>query len=163
MSKRQLDSRYKDLVDYVNERKHCKGLGDILSEAIKEGKQNHYDGSNLWSILFNLYVTALDDTDFVDLTRTIVDIYNNNYELAEAESYWRFKELEGFDRHDLYFGTIGGNVPLIVDIEQNGVAKKCTKLELNEYLRDTELTADNFTTVEEIDNDQFSNKVSTGY
>lgn len=38
-----------------------------------------------------------------------------------------------------------------------------SKRQLNNYLSDTELTADNFTSVEEIDNDQFSNKVSTGY
>ena len=153
MSKRQLNSKYEDLVDYVNERKHCKGLGDILSEAIKEGKQNHYDGSKLWSILFNLYVTALDDTDFVDLTRTIVDIFEGNYDLEEPENYWKFKELRGFASHDLYFGITFDDEPLLVDISDGGTAEECTKSELNNYLRGTELTADNFTPVEEIDND----------
>lgn len=153
MSKRQLSNRYKDLVDYVNEHKDSEYLSDILSEAIKEGKRNNDKASRLWNILESLYITALDDTDFIDLTKTIVDIFEDNYELEESENYWKFKELVGFGRHDLYFGTIDIDVPLIVDIEQHGIAKKCTKSELNNYLCDTKLTADNFKSVEEIEND----------
>lgn len=153
MSKRQLSSKYKDLVDYVNERKHYEDFGDILSGAIKEGKQNYNDGSKLWSILFDLYVTALNDTDFVDLTRTIVDIFEGNYDLEESENYWKFKELRGLARHDLYFGITFDDEPLLVDISDGNNVEKYTKSELNNYLHDTELTADNFTPVEEIEND----------
>lgn len=151
--KRQLNSKYEDLVDYVNERKHCKGLGDILSEAIKEGKRNNDKDSKLRNILESLYITALDDTDFIDLTKTIVDIFEDNYDLEESENYWKFKELRGFGRCDLYFGITFDDEPLLVDISDCGTAEKCTKTELNSYLLDTNLTVDNFANVEDIEND----------
>ena len=53
----------------------------------------------------------------------------------------------------MYFGITFDDEPLLVDISDGGTAEKCTKTELSNYLRDTELTADNFTPVEEIEND----------
>ena len=152
MSKRKLDSKYKDLVEYVND-KHYEDLVDILSGAIREGKRTYNEDSKLWGILDHLYITPLSGSEFGELTKTIVDIYNDNYELEEPKYYWLFRELRGLDRCDLYFGTAFGGEPLLVDISAGGTAKKCTKTELNSYLLDTNLTADNFANIEDIEND----------
>ncbi|GEO48390.1 hypothetical protein [Companilactobacillus kimchii] len=151
MSKRQLGSRYKDLVDYIEN--EDESLTDFLTEAIEEGYAFHNRNNKLWRILEDLYTTPLVDFEFGDLTKTIVDIFEDNYELEEPECYWVFKELKEFGRHNLYFGITFDDEPLLVDISDGGTAERCTKSELNNYLRDTELTADNFTPVEEIDND----------
>jgi len=152
MSKRQLSSRYKNLVDYIEN--GDESLHGFLTEALEEGCKFSNRDNKLWRILEDLYKTPLKDFEFGDLTKTIVDIFEGNYELEELNFYWKFKELEGVSRHALYFGTINDHVPLIIDIEQNGVpAKKCTKSELNKYLCDTDLTADNFTPVAKIEND----------
>ena len=152
MSKRKLDSKYKDLVEYMND-KHYEDLVDILSGAIREGKRTYNEDSKLWDILDHLYTTPLSGSEFGELTKTIVDIYNDNYELEEPKYYWLFRELRGLCRCDLYFGTTFGDEPLLVDISDGGTAKKCTKTELNSYLLDTELTADNFANIEDIEND----------
>jgi len=102
MSKRQLDSKYKDLVEYVND-KHSEfeSLATILKRAIKEGNKMLDGGNPLWDILNPLYTTTLDSDDFSDLTKTIVDIYNGNYELQEPKYYWRFN-LQGVSRTYYY-------------------------------------------------------------
>jgi len=144
MTKRQLDSKYKDLVEYVKDMKDgtdLKGVLDWLNGNFKE-----FNGLEIVSI-----IDKLDDSSD-EFISTIVDIYNDNYELKESSYYWKFKELRGPGRCDLYFGTTNDDEPLLVDIEQNGFAEKCTKSELNNYLRYTELTADNFTLMEEIEN-----------
>lgn len=151
MSKRQLNSKYKDLVDYVEN--GDESLTEFLTEAIEEGYVFHDKGNKPWRILDGLYTTPLADYEFGDLTKTIVDIFEGNYELEESKSYWKFKELRGFDRCDLYFGITFDDEPLLVDISDGGTAEECTKSELNNYLCDTELTADNFTPVEEQKND----------
>lgn len=143
--KRQLDSKYKDLVEYVKDMKDgtdLKGVLDWLNDGFKE-----VNGLEIVSI-----IDKLDDSSD-EFISTIVDIYNDNYELKESSCYWKFKELRGLARCDLYFGIIFDSEPLLIDIRNCGTAEKCTKSELNNYLCDTELTADNFTPVEEIEND----------
>lgn len=151
MSKRQLNSKYKDLVDYVEN--EDESLTEFLTEAIEEGYVFHDKGNELWRILDGLYTTPLADYEFGDLTKTIVDIFEGNYELEESKSYWKFKELRGFDRCDLYFGITVDAEPLLVDPEELGAPEECTKTELNSYLVNTNLTIDNFIPVEEIEND----------
>jgi len=153
MSKRQLSSKYKDLVDYVNEQKPEKTLVKILDDATRQAKDCYNPGSKLWIILEELYTTCLYDNEIIDLVETIIDIYNSNYKLENPKYYWLFKELRGLDRCDLYFGTTFGDEPLLVDISDGDTAKKCTKTELNSYLLDTNLTADNFANIEDIEND----------
>lgn len=81
MSKRQLSSKYKDLVDYVNEKKPEKTLVNILDNATRQAKECYNPGSKLWIILEELYTTYLSDNEIIDLVETIIDIYNSNYEL----------------------------------------------------------------------------------
>ena len=151
MSKRRLSSRYKDLVDYIeNENKSLTGF---LTEAIEEGCKFSNRDNKLWRSLEDLYTTPLSDSEFGELTKTIVDIFEGNYELEEPKYYWLFKELRGLDRCDLYFGSTFEDEPLLVDISGGGTAEKCTKTELNSYLWDTDLTADNFANIEDIEND----------
>lgn len=161
MAKRQLSSKYKDLVDYVNKYKYSKRLADVLSEAIKEGESAFGNCNELWVILNALYVMRLNDSDFSDLTKTIVDIYNDNYELEEPKYYWKFNELTGGFVHDLYLSIRVGYPDTklsdkncgLLDPEQYHIMK-FTKSNVNQYLMDnTNLTIDNFNPVEEISHD----------
>lgn len=150
MSKRQLDSKYRDLAGWVKQIKHdgaSHSLAFILSclyDLRNEGK--------ISDILNNLNedLTLISSNNLIPI---ITDIYNNNYKLEESSCYWKFKELRGLGRCDLYFGTTFNDEPLLLDMSDCGTAGKCTKSELNSYLLDTNLTADNFTPVEEIEND----------
>ncbi|GAB5055912.1 hypothetical protein COSHB9_02990 [Companilactobacillus alimentarius] len=158
MSKRQLGSRYKDLVDYINERKNnyeiMKLCKDIFEETnIWDQDIPGFSRTKEYKMIFPIYNDDFDWPDRDKLVPIIVDIYNDNYELEEPKYYWLFKELRGLGRCDLYFGIIFDDEPLLIDISDCGTAEKCTKSELNDYLHDTELTADNFTPVEEIEND----------
>ena len=149
--KRRLSSRYKNLVDYIeNENKSLTGF---LTEAIKESRKFHDGDNNLWRSIEDLYTLPLSDSEFGELTKTIVDIFEDNYELEEPKYHWKFKELRGLNKCDLYFGSTFDDEPLLILTSNGGAPEKCTKSELNEYLRDTELTADIFTPVEEIEND----------
>lgn len=153
--KRQLGSKYRELVKYINEHKNnfeimklCKDIfeetdiWDINTPATKEYK-----------MIFSICNSDFDWPDRDKLVPIIVDIYNDNYELEEPKYYWLFKELRGLGRCDLYFGTTFDDEPLLVDISDGGTAKKCTKTELNSYLFDTNLTVDDFVNVEEQEND----------
>ena len=156
MSKRRLSIRYKNLVDYIESKSKSKSksLTDFLTDVIEEDHKFPDKDNKLWRILEDIYTTPfLSESEFGESIKTIIDIYNNNYELEEPKYYWKFKELRGFARHDLYFGTTFDDEPLLVDISNGGTAEECIKSELNKYLSDTELTADNFTPVEEIEND----------
>lgn len=150
--KRRLSNTYKNLVDYIEN--GDEGLADFLTEMIEEGCKKFPNRDNkLWRIIEDLYITPLEDFELGELTKTIVDIFEGNYELEEPSCYWKFKELRGFDRCDLYFGTTFDDEPLLVDISDCGTAKKCTKTEFNNFLSHTQtnLTIDNFTPVEEIE------------
>lgn len=150
--KRRLSNTYKNLVDYIEN--GDESLADFLTEVIEEGCKKFPNRDNkLWRIIEDLYITPLEDFELGELTKTIVDIFKGNYELEESSCYWKFKELRGLGRCDLYFGTTFDDEPLLVDISDGGTAKKCTKTELNSYLLDTNLTVDNFTPVEETEND----------
>ena len=151
MSKRRLSNRYKDLIDYIEN--EDESLHGFLNEALEEGCKFSNRDNKLWRIIEDLYKTPLKDFEFGELTKTIVDIFEGNYELEELSFYWKFKESEGVNRPDSYFGIIDGDVPLIFDISNGVPAKKCTKSELNDYLHYTNLTADNFTPVAKIEND----------
>jgi len=151
MSKRRLSNRYKDLIDYIEN--EDESLHGFLNEALEEGCKFSNRDNKLWRIIEDLYKTPLKDFEFGELTKTIVDIYNDNYELEEPKYYWKFKEPERVNKYAVYFGLIDGELPVIFDVTQKGRAKKCTKSELNKYLLDTKLTVDSFTPVEEIEND----------
>ena len=147
--KRQLDSKYRDLADWVKQIKH-----DGTSNSLASILSCLYDWRNeekISDILNDLNedLTLISSNNLIPI---ITDIYNNNYELKESSYYWILKGFKGLARHDLYFGTTFGGEPLLVDISAGGTAKKCTKSKLNNYLCDTELTADNFANIEDIEN-----------
>lgn len=145
--KRQLSIQYKDLVNFINDKKKYLRLAQIITYFRFPPKQYA-------DIFYKLYADKNDTDEMLDYAIPIItDIYNDNYELKESSCYWKFKELRVVGRCDLYFGTTFNDEPLLVDISGYDTAKKCTKSELNNYLCDTELTADNFRPVEEIKND----------
>lgn len=150
--KRKLDSKYEDLVKYVNAQKDGVELMDILKrfyEKTSDCTSEEY--SFITTICSGFRWAATRDS----LVPIITDIYNDNYELEEPECYWKFNELKGFNKCDLYFGitvdyfgiTLDTEL-LLIDVATRGTAKKCTKSELNDYLLDTNLTTDNFTPTE---------------
>jgi hypothetical protein len=148
--KRKLDSKYSELVKYINERKDNFEIMNFCKEILEETDNWTQDTPDTreYKMIFSIYNYDFDYPERDKLVPIIVDIYNDNYELEEPKYYWKFKELRGLGRCDLYFGTTFDDEPLLVDI--SGAAEKCTKSELNNYLCGTELTADNFTPVEEI-------------
>ena len=138
--KRKLDSKYEDLVNYVTDRQG----GLYLSTIIENFKSGSTKFMQIIDDLNTDYYSYLEKLD--ELIPIITDIYNDNYELEEPKHYWKFNELKGFNKCDLYFGITFDDEPLLVDI--SGAAEKCTKSELNDYLLDTNLTTDNFTPTE---------------
>lgn len=149
--KRKLESKYKKLVKYINERRLSTYLAEIITNfEYADGDLTSKEMEVLNSVGLN---ADTHSSDFDKLIQIIVNIYNNNYELEEPKYYWKFKELRGLARYDLYFGITFDDEPLLVDISDCGTAEQCTKSELNNYLRGTELTADNFIPVEEQEND----------
>lgn len=149
--KRQLSSKYKDLVDYVNEKKPEKTLVNILDNATRQAKECYNPGSKLWIILEELYTTCLSDNDIIDLVETIIDIYNGNYELEEPACYWRLK-MSGLRGGNLYVFKFTAPHGVIGITPKYDEADKLAKNELIEMLAntDTNLTIDNFEPVEEL-------------
>lgn len=146
MSKRHLSRRYKDLVDWVKEMKGQDEATHSLAFILFDIYDLRYEGS-IGDILKDLN-EDLKLNSSNHLIPIIVDIYNDNYDIEEPEYYWKFNELKGFSKCDLYFGITLDTELLLIDVATRGTAKKCTKSELNDYLFDTNLTTDNFTPTE---------------
>lgn len=153
MTKRQLSNEYRELVKYINERKDgfeimrlCKDIFEATD--IWDQDTPYYPHTKEYKMIFPIYNDDFDWPERDKLVPIIVDIYNDNYELEEPEYYWKFNELKGFNKCDLYFGITLDTELLLIDVATRGTAKKCTKSELNDYLLDTNLTTDNFTPTE---------------
>lgn len=140
--KRKLDSKYEDLVNYVTDHQGKLYLSTII-EDFKSGSSKFMQIIDDLNTDYYSYLEKLDE-----LIPIITDIYNDNYEIEEPEYYWKFNELKGFNKCDLYFGITLDTELLLIDVATRGTAKKCTKSELNDYLLDTNLTTDNFTPTE---------------
>lgn len=140
--KRKLDSKYEDLVNYVTDHQGKLYLSTII-EDFKSGSTKFMQIIDDLNTDYYSYLEKLDE-----LIPIITDIYNDNYEIEEPEYYWKFNELKGFNKCDLYFGITLDTELLLIDVATRGTAKKCTKSELNDYLLDTNLTTDNFTPTE---------------
>lgn len=140
--KRKLGNEYRYLVNYVKDKQRKVHLGTIVN--------NFTDlTSEAGQLVNELDATECSYHEKLDyLIPIIVDIYNDNYEIEEPECYWKFNELKGFNKSDLYFGITLDTELLLIDVAIRGTAKKCTKSELNDYLLDTNLTTDNFTPTE---------------
>jgi hypothetical protein len=150
MTKRQLDSKYIDLADWVKQVKHS---DDGTSHSLALILSCIYDFRNEGKISdilndLNEDLTLISSNDLIPI---ITDIYNDNYELEEPLYYWRLKMS----------GLRGGNLYVFKFIAPNGVigitpkydeADKLAKNELIEMLAntDTNLTIDNFYLVEEL-------------
>jgi len=144
--KRQLDNKYKNLVDWVNRMKKDNSLAHVIHAAF----ELRYEG---WinEILNNLG-EDLDSSDSNLLTSFIMDIYNDNYELTEPKYYWKLNMPFMDDNITAYIGEVEGHVELVTS-KDIFISNVFTKQELIEALSDadTNLTIDNFTPVEEIE------------
>jgi len=90
MSKRKLDSKYTRLVDYINSNKDSEYLFQLLSRL----KSRDTVESIIPDELNDGYAT---DYDFDVLISTIVDIYNDNYELDEPKHAYRLNDIDAVD------------------------------------------------------------------
>jgi len=90
MSKRKLDSKYTRLVDYINSNKDSEYLFQLLSRL----KSRETVESIIPDELNDGYAT---DYDFDVLISTIVDIYNDNYELDEPKHAYRLNDIDAVD------------------------------------------------------------------
>lgn len=148
MTKRQLSSKYKDLVKYVNEKKPEKTLVNILDNATRQANECYNPGSKLWIILEELYTTFLSDNDIIDLVETVIDIYNGNYELEETKYYWKFKELNS-EKGAIYLTLKDDYYTLQVLSDFTNKYQELTDKQFQEFLsQHTKFTADMFEKLE---------------
>jgi len=84
--KRKLDSKYKDLVDYVNSTKKVDHLSVIIYLLEYPNNIQHQIITDL-----NDGLTADDNMD--RLIPIIVDVYNDNYEMEEPKYYVKLPKM----------------------------------------------------------------------
>lgn len=90
MSKRKLDSKYKDLVEYVKRMRAGGKLRFIFDDLFES-----YGDIN--RIANNLGVDIADTGVYMDeFISIIVDVYNDNYEMEEPKYYVKMPKLDGF-------------------------------------------------------------------
>ncbi|CAJ1186295.1 hypothetical protein CPEBRM1_ABPJDJAI_00877 [Companilactobacillus paralimentarius] len=147
--KRQLDSKYSDLVDWVNDKKQRLGLREIVVYITCPPR-------NLYEIIYALYGDNWrSDENLNDTISSIVDIYNDNYELTEPKYYWKFNAMN-FMSYPIkaYAGKVFNEIELVTNNDAYE-AYYCSKSKLIKFLAisDTNLTINDFTPVEEIEND----------
>ena len=158
MSKRKLDSKYRDLADWVKQIKYdgtSQSLAFILS-CIYDFRNEGQIGDILNDLNKDLTLNSSND-----LIPVITDIYNDNYKLEEPKYYWKSKELTSSFDNSLYLSTRGAYEGSKLDKNSVGLLTsqsyriaKITKSKVIEFLNNsTNLTIDNFTPVEEIEND----------
>lgn len=88
--KRKLDSKYKDLVEYVKRMRAGGRLRFIFNDLLES-----YGDIN--RIANNLGVDIADTGVYMDeFISIIVDIYNDNYEMGEPKYYVKMPKLDGF-------------------------------------------------------------------
>lgn len=97
--KRKLDSKYKELVDYVTNRQGGLYLSTIIGDFI--------NGDTLPNQILHDLIT--DNSSYIDeldeVVQIIVDIYNDNYELNEPLYSFRLKGAKDSNSHSLYLGV----------------------------------------------------------
>jgi len=101
MSKRKLDSKYKDLVNYVRENLDLKFLIEIINDFASESSDMTI------GILDDLNVDP-DDIEFDEIIQIITDIYNNNYELDAPKHAYRLNDIDSVDGRAIYVTLVRG-------------------------------------------------------
>lgn len=142
--KRQLDSKYKDLVNYVNEQKRGKVLVSVLDDVIRQAKDCYNPGSKLWIILEELYTTCLYDNEIIDLVETIIDIYNSNYELQQPKHMYRLADINS-DKGAIYLTLKDDYYTLQVWSDSTNKYQELTDKQFQKFLsQHTKFTANMF-------------------
>jgi len=148
MSKRQLSSKYKDLVDNVNEQKPQKTLVNILDDATRQANDCYNPVSKLWIILEELYTTCLYDNEIIDLVETIIDIYNSNYELQQPKHMYRLADINS-DKGAIYLTLKDDYYTLQVWSDSTNKYQELTDKQFQKFLsQHTKFTANMFEKLE---------------
>lgn len=99
--KRKLESKYKKLVKYINERRLSTYLAEIITNfEYADGDLTSKEMEVLNSVGLNANTHS---SDFDKLIQIIVNIYNNNYELEEQKYRFYLKGAQNDDFYKLYF------------------------------------------------------------
>lgn len=99
--KRKLESKYKKLVKYINERRPSTYLAEIITDfEYADGDLTSKEMEVLNSVGLN---ADTHSSDFDKLIQIIVNIYNNNYELEEQKYRFYLKGAQNDDFYKLYF------------------------------------------------------------
>ena len=99
--KRKLESKYKKLVKYINERRLSTYLAEIITNfEYADGDLTSKEMEVLNSVGLN---ADTHSSDFDKLIQIIVNIYNNNYELEEQKYRFYLKGAQNDDFYKLYF------------------------------------------------------------
>lgn len=99
--KRKLESKYSELVKYINERRPSTYLAEIITDfEYADGDLTSKEMEVLNSVGLN---ADTHSSDFDKLIQIIVNIYNNNYELEEQKYRFYLKGAQNDDFYKLYF------------------------------------------------------------
>lgn len=99
--KRKLDSKYSELVKYINKRRPSTYLVEIITDfEYADGDLTSEEMEVLNSVVLN---ADTHSSDFDKLIQIIVNIYNNNYELEEQKYRFYLKGAQNDDFYKLYF------------------------------------------------------------
>lgn len=99
--KRKLESKYKKLVKYINERRPSTYLAEIITDfEYADGDLTSEEMKVLNSVGLN---ADTHSSDFDKLIQIIVNIYSNNYELEEQKYRFYLKGAQNDDFYKLYF------------------------------------------------------------
>ncbi|MFD1418439.1 hypothetical protein [Companilactobacillus keshanensis] len=104
MSKRQLRSKYKELVDHVESYKADTTLFYIIQRLY------YNDDPNQRHIADRLCDGLATSYDFDELIPIVTDIYNDNYELEGPKYAWRFLPING-ELNQLFLGNFYNTKP----------------------------------------------------
>lgn len=147
--KRQLSSKYEDMVNFINDKKKRLRLAQIITYF-------RFPPKEYADILYTSYADKSDTDEMLDYAIPIItDIYNDNYELTEPKYYWKLN-LTGVFGITLYaYKYQNSNTIGVSEDHQGNTERRFTKTEFNNLLSRTQtnLTIDNSTPVEEIEND----------
>lgn len=129
--KRQLDSDYKDLVEFINDKKDYLPLQDFLTEFFD-------DNSQLNDLATDLDRDYYDDDCIMDkFISIVVDIYNDNYELEGPKYAWRFLPING-ELNQLFLGKTAIQKQFYLGNFYNTKPDLFTQNEFDQFIKDND-------------------------
>lgn len=131
MSKRQLSSKYKELVDHVESYKADTTLFYIIQRLY------YNDDPNQRNIADRLCDGMATSYDFDELIPIVTDIYNDNYELEGPKYAWRFLPING-ELNQLFLGKTAIQKQFYLGNFYNTKPDLFTQNEFDQFIKDND-------------------------